>query len=78
MKQLKTDFDLFVGKLSSNEFLKGEPKGSQLSLQHGRLLLEILEAHRNVTVSMFFLIHTACVPASLSGTSYGTDSRTRR
>jgi hypothetical protein len=48
MEHLKADFDLFVGKLSRNEFLAGEPKGSRLSLEHRRLLLEILEAHRNV------------------------------
>jgi hypothetical protein len=50
MHQLKTDFDLFVGKLSRNEFLNREPKGSRLSLEHRRLLLEILEAHRNVSI----------------------------
>jgi len=50
VEQLKTDFDLFVGQLNGNEFVGGEPKGFLLSQEHRRLLLEILEAHRNVSL----------------------------
>ena len=45
---LKGDFDWFVWQLSSNEFDRGEPKGSLLSLAHRRVLLEILKAHSGV------------------------------
>jgi hypothetical protein len=45
---LKAHFDWFVGQLGPGEFAKGEPKGSLLTLDHRRVLLEILKAHRNV------------------------------
>jgi hypothetical protein len=69
MGQLKTDFDLFVGKLGGNEFLKGEPKGSRLSLEHRQLLLEILEAqHRDVSL-VPISVNLGCNDASYYSTA---------
>jgi len=48
LQRLKGDFDWFLGRLSSNEFRQGEPKGDLLSLAHRRVLLEILKAHSDV------------------------------
>ncbi len=45
---LKADFDWFVSQLSVSEFARGEPKGSLLTLDHRRVLLEILKARRDV------------------------------
>jgi Protein of unknown function (DUF3800) len=45
---LKADFDWFVGQLSPCEFAAREPKGHLLTLDHRRLLLEVLKAHRSV------------------------------
>jgi hypothetical protein len=47
---LKTDFDFFIQQLTDEEFVKREPKGFALSLGHRKLLLEILKAHRNVSI----------------------------
>lgn len=48
LPRLKSDFDWLVGQLDATEFDQGEPKGSLLSLDHRRVLLEILKAHRDV------------------------------
>lgn len=48
LEKLKCDFDWIVSRLRPGEFVKGEPKGSRLSVDHRRLLLEILKAHRDV------------------------------
>jgi hypothetical protein len=45
---LKVDFDWFVKELSANEFDRGEPKGSLLSLAHRKVLMQILKAHSDV------------------------------
>lgn len=48
LPRLKSDFDWFVGQLRATEFDRVEPKGSLLSLDHRKLLLEILKAHGDV------------------------------
>jgi hypothetical protein len=46
--KLKEDFDWFVSRLTTAEFKNGEPKGSLLTLEHRKLLLEIMKSHRDV------------------------------
>jgi uncharacterized protein DUF3800 len=45
---LKIDFDWFESELDSKEYVHGEAKGVLLSLEHRKVLLEILKAHRDV------------------------------
>lgn len=45
---LRSDFDWFVKQLGSSEYQNGEPKGARLTLDHRKLLLEILKAHLDV------------------------------
>jgi hypothetical protein len=45
---IKNDFDWFVSKLGRQECIRGEPKGALLSLDHRKVLLEILKSHSDV------------------------------
>jgi hypothetical protein len=46
--KLKSDFDWFESKLASPERNRGEAKGVLLSLEHRKMLLEILKVHRDL------------------------------
>jgi len=49
-EKLRQDFQWFVGQLSRSEFIRGEPKGSALTLEHRRVLMEILKSHDDVMI----------------------------
>jgi hypothetical protein len=67
-EKLKEDFDWFVGQLAPSEFVRGEPKGCALTIEHRRVLMEILKSHESVMlvpISVNVGVHDPIFLASL-------------
>ncbi len=56
---LRRDFELFARQLPPQAFLKGEPKGRGLTVEHCQLLVHIMNAHPAVTLVPVTLIFGA-------------------
>ena len=70
--RLKEDFDWFIDQLAPSEFVRGEPKGTALTIEHRRVLMEILKSHESVmlvpisvNVGVHDPVFLASVPAKI-------------